>query len=520
MSTSSSIGNAEILQIADAVAREKSIPKELVLEAMEDSMALATRRKYGHHGKSIRCEIDKKNGDIKIFRESEIVADDYVPETENGEIEDDKIYLKDAIAKQDDVKVGDVLKEMLPPMDLGRVAAQTAKQVIVQKIRDAERARQYEDFKEREGEVVNGIVKRVEFGNVIVDLGNAEAIIHRNSSIRGELFKVNDRVRAYIERVSRETKGPQIFLSRTCPEFMAKLFAQEVPEIYDGIIEIKGVAREPGSRAKIAVSSNEGGIDPVGSCVGVRGARVQAVIAELQGEKIDIIQWSADNATFLVNALAPAEVAKVVIDEDNNRIEAVVPEDQLSLAIGRRGQNVRLASELVGWSIDVMTEDDEATRRTEEFNRLSELFVNALNIEEIIAHLLVTEGFASIEDVAYVDPAELAEIEGFDDDVAAELQGRANEFIDQKKADNSAAFKKLDIDDSLSSFEGLSSDVIVKLAENEIKTLDDFADLSRDEFVEIVPDSGLSDAKIDKLIMDARSHWFEDENKEEEAGKK
>jgi N utilization substance protein A len=527
MLTSSNLGNTEILQVADAVAREKNIDKDLVLDAMENSVAIAARKKYGHD-RTIKSEIDRKTGEIKLFRESEIVADDYEPEIpEDVEAEDfdkdaameGKMRLKDAKEKDEALDVGDILREPLPPIDLGRVAAQTAKQIIMQKVRDAERARQYEDFKDRTGEIVNGTVKRVEGGNIIVELGNAEAIILRNSSIRGEAFRVNERIRAYVENVSQERKGPQIFLSRTSPEFMAKLFTQEVPEIYDGIIEIKGVAREPGSRAKIAVSSQDSSIDPVGSCVGVRGARVQAVINELQGEKIDIIQWSVDPATFLVNALAPAEVAKVVIDEDNNRIEAVVPSDQLSLAIGRRGQNVRLASELVGWNIDIMTEEDESTRRTDEFNKLSEMFVNALNIEDIMAHLIVTEGFETVEEVAMVDISEIAAIEGFDEDIASALQERAREYLDQKQADSDDTLKKLKVSKKLQEVEGLSSEILIKLGENGIKSLDDFADLSHDEFIEIIPDSDLSDEKINEMIMSSRvkAGWFEDEEKSKEA---
>jgi N utilization substance protein A len=512
------MGSTEILQVADAVAREKNIDRNLVLDAMESSVAIAARKKYGHD-RTIKSEIDRKSGEIRLFRESEVVPNDYTPpkiENEEGEEEENenamegKILLKDALDKKSDAVVGDLIRDPLPPIDLGRVAAQTAKQIIMQKVRDAERARQFEDFKGRVGEIINGTVKRIESGNVIVEVGNIEAIIQRNSVIRGESFRVGDRVRAYVENVLRETKGPQIFLSRTAPMFMAKLFSQEVPEVYDGIIEIKGVAREPGSRAKIAVHSNDSSIDPVGSCVGVRGARVQAVIAELQGEKIDIIQWSQDPATFLVNALAPAEVSKVVIDEDRNRIEAVVPDDQLSLAIGRRGQNVRLASELVGWSIDIMTEDDEATRRTEEFNRLSGIFVEALNIEDIIAHLLVTEGFMSIEEIAFVALDELASIEGFDEAIAGELQGRAKEYLEQKKNSNQEVLNKLKVSKELRALEGLNGDILVNLAEKGVRSLDDFADLSRDEFVEIIPKSGLNDGEIDAIIMNARvaAGWF------------
>lgn len=516
MSTHTNFGNVELLQIADAVAREKRVDKDLILEAMESSMAIAARKKYGYD-RNIKANINKKTGEIKIFRETEVVDNDYVPEeteeTEGG-IEDfsiSKITLNEALEKDDKAKIGDIIREDLPPIDLGRVAAQTAKQVIVQKVRDAERERQYNDFKDRIGEIINGTVKRIEYGDVVIDLGNAEAVLKRDSLIRGENFRVNDRIRAYLKDVRREAKGSQLFLSRTAPEFMAKLFAQEVPEIYDGIIEVKAVAREPGSRAKIAVMSNDSSIDPVGSCVGMRGARVQAVIAELQGEKIDIVQWSADTAKFLVSALAPAEVAKVVVDEENHRMEVVVPDDQLSLAIGRRGQNVRLASEIVGWKIDILTEDDESSRRADDFKRLSELFVEGLNVEEIIAHLLVSEGFTSMEEIAFVEPAELESVEGFDADIAAELQSRAKEYLEQKAADSEKALDKLGVSKDLMEIKGLSSENIVKLAEHDIKTKDDFADLSRDEFIEMVPESGLSNKQIDDLIMLARSDWFKDE---------
>ncbi|MDB2415172.1 transcription termination factor NusA [Rickettsiales bacterium] len=511
------IGNTEILQIADAVAREKSIDREVIIEAMESSMAIAARKKYGYD-RNIRATIDRKNGEIKLFRETEIVDNDYVSDAEEDEDEESflktKIYLKDALEIDPEAKVGGFIRDALPPIDLGRVAAQTAKQVIVQKVRDAERERQYEDFKHRIGEIINGTVKRVEFGDVIVDIGNAEAIIKRNSLIRGEMLRVNDRIRAYIEDVRRELKGPQIFLSRSANEFMAKLFTQEVPEIYDGIIEIKSVAREPGSRAKIAVTSNDSSIDPVGSCVGMRGARVQAVINELQGEKIDIVKWSPDTAIFLVSALAPAEVTKVVIDEDKHRIEAVVPDDQLSLAIGRRGQNVRLASQLVGWGIDVMTEADESDRRVGDFNKYTEMFAECLNIEEIMAQLLVSEGFNTLEEVAFVELNELSSIEGFDEEIAEELQNRAKEYLEQKEISDQKKLKDLKVSDDLASIEGLSSDTIILLGENGIKTLDDFADLARDEFIEIVPNSGLSNDEIDKLIMQARAHWFDEENEQ------
>lgn len=513
-------GSTEIIQIADAVAREKNIDKEWVLEAMEISMAIAARKKYGND-KNIKALINRKSGEISIFRETEVVADDFEidPEAETEKHEDNIIRLSEAKQRDENLEVGSIITEELPPIDLGRVAAQTAKQVIVQKVREAEREKQFETYKDRIGEIINGTVKRVEFGDVIVDLGQTEAIIKRDQTIRGEMFRINDRIRAYIQDVRRENKGAQIFLSRTDPQFMAKLFMQEVPEIYDGIIEIKSVAREPGSRAKIAVKSNDFSIDPVGSCVGMRGSRVQAVINELQGEKVDIIQWSEDPANVLVSALAPSEVSKVVIDEDNKRIEAIVPEDQLSLAIGRRGQNVRLASDLIGWKIDIMTEKDESERRTEDFNRLTELFTEALNVEEIIAQLLVSEGFTSVEDVALVDPSEISSIEGFDDDIADALQGRAKEHLESKKEEDSKKFENLGIDKELQALEGLPQESLESLAKNDIKTLDDFADLSRDEFKEIITDSNLKDEEIDALIMKAREHWFTDEG-DESNGKK
>lgn len=509
MATPGTFGNAEILQIADAVAREKGISKDAIVDAMEDSIAIAARKKYGY-GRNLHAHIDRKTGTVDLFRELEVVE----AYDEDPEISVMQILDTDSKAKDNNLKVGDSLKEPLPPIDLGRVAAQTAKQVILQKVRDAERERQFEDFKDRVGEIVNGIVKRVEFGDVVVDLGHAEAIIKRNKVIKGEAFKVNDRVRAYVEDVRREPKGPQIFLSRSAPEFMVKLFTQEVPEIYDGVIEVKAAAREPGSRAKIAVFSRDSSIDPVGSCVGVRGSRVQAVINEMFGEKIDIIQWSPDVGAFLVSALAPAEVSKVVIDEDKHRIEVVVPEDQLSLAIGRRGQNVRLASQLVGWNIDVMTEDEESKRRTEEFNTLSELFIEALNVEDVIAHLLVTEGFSSVEEVAFVAPEELSSIEGFDEDVAEELQNRAKEFLEQKKENTAKTLKEMGVDADFIDFEGLSDEIKLALAEKGVKKLDDFADLSREEFTEMLPASGLEDDAIDALIMKAREHWFTEEEAE------
>lgn len=498
-------GNTEILLVADAVAREKGIPRDAVIEAMEQAIQIVGRRKYGHE-QHIVANIDRKTGGISMFREREVKEAVENPDTE--------ISLKDAQESKADAALGDKVTEALPPIEFGRVIAQTAKQIIIQKVRDAERDKQFEDFKDRAGQIVSGVVKRIEYGNVIVDLGRTETVMRRENMIPREAFRVNDRIRAYIEDVRREAKGSQIILSRTHPNFLAALFAQEVPEIYDGIITVKAVARDPGSRAKIAVSSSDSSIDPVGSCVGLRGSRVQAVVAELQGEKIDIIPWTGDTASFVVHALAPAEVAKIVIDEDNHRIEVVVPDTQLSLAIGRRGQNVRLASQLVGWNIDVLTEDEESKRRTEEFNSISKLFIEALNVEDVIAHLLVTEGFRKVEDVAFVPVDELGSIEGFDENIARALSERANAWLEEQKQAMTKKAKELGVTDELSTvLAAFTPEQIVKLAESGVKTLDDLGDLSRDEFTEILPKSGKTDEEIDALIMEARKHWFEGEGK-------
>src|SRR5579862_6554591 len=416
MQSPATYARPELLQVADTVARDKGIDRDEVLVAMEQAIQKAGRSKYGQEY-DIRAEIDRKNGEIRLMRFREV--------KDPVENEATQIPLIEAQRFNPEAQVGDFITDPLPPIDFGRIAAQTAKQVIVQKVRDAERQRQYLEFKDR----VGGIVKRVEFGNVVVDLGRAEAIARRDELLPRESFRQGERVRAYIYDVRQEPRGPQIFLSRTHPQFMAKLFAQEVPEIYDGIIEIKAVARDPGSRAKIAVVSRDSGIDPVGACVGMRGSRVQAVVGELQGEKIDIVPWAADPATFVVNALAPAEVTKVVLDEESHRIEVIVPDDQLSLAIGRRGQNVRLASQLTGWDIDILTEAEESERRQEEFRTRSNLFIEALDVDDVIAHLLVTEGFTSVEEVAFVATEDLAGIEGFDEDIAGELQQRARAFL-------------------------------------------------------------------------------------------
>ncbi len=464
-----SANRLELLQIADAVAREKLIDPDLVIEAMEESMARAAKSRYGAE-LEIHAHIDRKTGELTMTRVRHVVD-----EVENHFTE---MTVEDARAYLDDPKVGDEIVEELPPMDFGRIAAQSAKQVILQKVREAERARQYAEFKDRVGEVINGIVKRVEYGNVIVDVGRGEAILRRDQLINRESFRTGDRVRAYIREVREETRGPQIFLSRTAPEFMAELFKMEVPEIYDGIIEIKAVARDPGSRAKIGVISYDNSIDPVGACVGMRGSRVQAVVNELQGEKIDIIPWSEDAPTFLVNALQPAEVTKVVLDEDANRVEVVVPDDQLSLAIGRRGQNVRLASQLTGFDIDIMTEAEESERRQVEFSERTKLFMDTLNVDEMVAQLLVSEGFSTLEEVAYVEPDELLAIDGFDEATADELQARAREYIEEQNAKALEKARELGVEDSLFAFEGLTPEMFVALAEDGVKTLEDFATLA------------------------------------------
>jgi N utilization substance protein A len=496
------LSRTELLQVADAVAREKSIEPEEVLDAMEQAISKAGRAKYGHEH-DIRAAIDRKTGEVRLRRYREV--------TDEIENEVTQISVSEGQASQPGIAAGEFIIEDLPPIDLGRIAAQTAKQVIVQKVREAERQRQYREYKDRAGEIVNGIVKRNEFGNVTIDLGRAEAMMRRDESLPRESFRTGDRVRGYIYDVREEQRGPQIFVSRSHPQFMAMLFAQEVPEIYDSIIEIKAVARDPGSRAKIGVISNDSSIDPVGACVGMRGSRVQAVVSELQGEKIDIIPWSPDSATFVVNALAPAEVSKVVLDEEQGRIEVVVPDEQLSLAIGRRGQNVRLASMLTGWDIDIMTEEEESRRRQEEVRTRSQMFIDALDVDDVIAHLLLAEGFASLDQVAFVPIEELAQIEGFDDDMAEELRARARTHLEEIDRKNEVQRRELGVNDELAALAGLTSAVLVTLGENGIKTLDDLGDLASDELIEVLGEQAPPQAEVDTIIMAARAHWFDDE---------
>ncbi len=495
------VSRPELLLVADAVAREKSIDREEVIEAMEQAIQKAGRAKYGSE-KDIRATIDRKNGDVRLSRWTEAV--------EVVENEETQIPVHIARKFQPDIEIGGHLVDPLPPIDFGRIAAQTAKQVIVQRVREYERKKQYDEFKDRVGEIINGLVKRTEYGNLMVELGRAEALLRRDELIPRESFRNGDRVRAYIYDVREEPRGPQIFLSRTHPAFLAKLFAQEVPEIYDGIIEIKAVSRDPGSRAKMAVISRDSSIDPVGACVGMRGSRVQAVVQELQGEKIDIIPWSSQAPTFVVNALAPAEVTKVVMDEEAGRVEVVVPDEQLSLAIGRRGQNVRLASQLTRWDIDILTEAEESERRQEEYRRRTGIFVEALDVDDMIAGLLVTEGFTSVEELAFTPADELADIEGFDESVAGELISRAELFLQRRDVELDDRRRELGVGDDIAALEALSPAMLVQLGEKGVKTLDDLADLAGDELVEIVGAEAIDEEAANTIIMAARAHWFDD----------
>ena len=494
----------ELLQVAEVLARDKGIDREDVLEAMEVAIAKAGRSKYGPEY-DVRAHIDRKTGEIKMARYIEVVNE---VEDEMKQITPDKVP-----AKYGKLNVGEFIIDPLPPMDFGRIAAQTAKQVIVQKVRDAERMHQFNEFKDKIGEIVHGVVKRVELGHVIVDLGHAEGLLRRDELIPNETFRVGDRVRAYLMDVRSEVRGPQIFLSRSHPQFLAKLFATEVPEVYDGLIEIKSAARDPGSRAKVAVWSKDNTIDPRGACIGMRGVRVQAIVTELQGEKIDVVHWSADPATFIVNAFAPSEILKIVLDEENKKAEVVVPDEQLSQAIGRRGQNVRLASILTGWHIDVLTADQEAENRQNEEKGRLDLFMQALDVDDMIAHLLIQEGFTKIEEIAFAELDELAGIDGFDEALATELQSRAATYLTQKNESLQNKIKEYNLADDLKNFKGLNLTMLEALGAKGIKTLDDFADLSSDELIEIVGNE-LSTDDANALIMKAREHWFDEEKSE------
>ncbi len=527
-----SANKAELLAIANAVASEKMIDKSIVIEAMEEAIQKSARNRYGAEN-DIRAKLDPLTGDLTLWRVVEVVE----------EVEDyfKQVDLKQGEKLQPGAQVGDFIVDPLPPVDLGRIDAQSAKQVIFQKVRDAERERQFEEFKDRAGEIITGVIKSVEFGHVIVNLGRAEGVIRRDQQIPREAARTGERVRALITKVERNNRGPQIFLSRAHPDFMKKLFAQEVPEIYDGIIEIKAAARDPGSRAKIGVISHDSSIDPVGACVGMKGSRVQAVVQELQGEKIDIIPWSEDTATFVVNALQPATVSRVVLDEDDGRIEVVVPDDQLSLAIGRRGQNVRLASQLTGHQIDILTEEESSEKRSKEFAERSKMFEEELDVDETLSQLLVAEGFAELEEVGYVDLSELASIEGFDDDLAEELQSRALEALERREEGHRQVRRELGVEDALAEIPHLSEAMLVTLGKAGIKTLDDLADLATDELIAkkreaprrrnndaagppmrrpqreqdkggVLGEYGLSEEQGNEIIMAARAHWFEDED--------
>lgn len=521
MASAISANKAELLAIANAVASEKMIDKTIVVEAMEEAIQKAARARYGAEN-DIRAKLDLQTGDLRLWRVVEVVE----------EVEDyfKQVDLKQADKLEKGSKVGDFIVDPLPAVDLGRIDAQSAKQVIFQKVRDAERERQYEEFKDRAGEIITGVVKSVEFGHVVVDLGRAEGVIRRDQQIPREAARVGDRVRSLIMNVRRENRGPQIFLSRAHPDFMKLLFAQEVPEIYDGIIEIKAAARDPGSRAKIGVISQDSSIDPVGACVGMKGSRVQAVVQEMQGEKIDIIPWSDDIATFVVNALQPATVSRVLIDEEEGRIEVVVPDDQLSLAIGRRGQNVRLASQLTGLAIDIMTEADSSEKRQAEFAVRTAMFQEDLDVDETLSQLLVAEGFSEMEEVAYVAPEELSNIEGFDDELAAELQSRALEALERREAAAKAERTELGVEDAIAELPHMTEAMLVTLGKAGLKTLDDVADLATDELVlkrkaeprrrndnrkpepdGVLAQYGLTEEQGNEIIMAARAHWFDDE---------
>ena len=530
MATSISANKAELLAIADSVAKEKLIDREIVIEALEDAIQRSAKMRYGSE-MEIRAKIDTQSGETRLWRVVEVV-----------EVVDDpykQVNVEAGEKLEPGAKIGDYIVDPLPPIEFGRIQAQASKQVIFQKVRDAERDRQYEEFKDRAGEIITGVVKRVEFGHVVVDLGRAEGVIRRDAQIPREVVRVGDRTRSLILKLVREARGPQIFLSRAHPDFMKKLFAQEVPEIYDGIITIMAAARDPGSRAKIGVISRDSSIDPVGACVGMKGSRVQAVVQEMQGEKIDIIPWSEDTATFVVNALQPANVSRVVIDEEEDRIEVVVPDDQLSLAIGRRGQNVRLASQLTGKAIDILTEADASEKRQREFVERSDLFQKELDVDETLSQLLVAEGFTSLEEVAYVDVSEIAEIEGFDDELGAELQNRATEALERREEANRELRRSLGVEDALAEMPHLNEAMLVTLGKAGIKTLDDLADLATDELIQkrrveprrkatpstepkggVLAEYNLNEEQGNEIIMAARAHWFEDEDDASASGTK
>ncbi len=498
----------EMLQVANTVAQEKSIDTDSVFGAMEQALEKAARVKYGTE-RDIRVEINRETGDIKLNSYREVV--DIYSEEEQAK----QIILEDALKINPKIKLGEFIIKELPPIDLGRVAAQNAKGVIIQKVREADKSRQYEEYKDKVGEIAVGIVKRVEFGNLIVDLGKSEAIIKREELIPRETFKNGDRVRSYIYEVKEDTKGYQVFLSRTHPQFLSKLFNQEVPEIFEGVIVVKSVARDPGSRAKISVYTEDSTIDPVGACVGMRGSRVQAVVNELQGEKIDIVTWSENSATFLANALAPAEVTKIFLYEEKNKVEVVIPDEQLSLAIGRKGQNVKLASNLTNLEIDILTENEETERRQEEFKEKTLLLSEVLDVEDVIAQLLVTEGYVSIESISSESLENLEKIEGFDNELANEILTRANNFIKEQQEENQKIIDSTIHDEELKNLKGMNNKMLALLAKANIITLNDFADLASFELIDkeegIFKSLDIDENDINSMIMQAREKWFVDE---------
>ncbi len=498
----------EMLQVANNVAQEKSIDKDAVFEAMEMALEKSARVKYGFE-RDIRVAIDRDNGDIKLSSYLEVVES--IAEEEQAK----QITIDEAKKIKKDIAVGEFIVKDLPPLDLGRVAAQNAKGVIIQKVREADKSRQYSEYKDKVGEIAVGVVKRTEFGNLIVDLGKNEAIIKREELIPRETFKNGDRVRSYIYDVKEDVKGYQIFLSRTHPQFLSNLFVQEVPEIYEGVIKIKSVARDPGSRAKISVFTEDATIDPVGACVGMRGSRVQAVVNELQGEKIDIVMWSDNQATFLANALAPAEVSKIFLYEEKNKVEVVIPDEQLSLAIGRKGQNVKLASSLTNLEIDILTEEEESERRQEEFKEKTSMLIDSLDVEDVIAQLLVTEGYVSIEGIASESAENLQKIEGFDDELANELITRASNYLNEKDAEDIKIIEEKINDDELKKLKGMNNKMLSLLAQNNVVTIDDFADLAAFELIDkeegIFKDLDVEENLVNDMIMQAREKWFSEE---------
>ena len=508
-----SLPRKELVSIANSVSVEKNIEPEIVFQALEAAVEKIARTKYGYDY-DIVATIDRVDGRIRIFKRLTVVGDKIV-DADGAEVEFDAnkiIRIADAKKQDSSLEIGSHIDEELMPVDFGRSSFQSVRQIVLQKIKSAEKEKEYSEFAGKENTIINGVVKRSEYGVVYVDInGKAEGIIKRNESIPRENLHPGDRIRALILSVVRDNNGPQIFLTRSHPQFLAKLFEAEVPEVYDGTITVKAVSRDPGSRAKVAVFASESSMDPVGACVGMKGSRIQNIVNELSGEKIDVIEWTSNIANLAVEALAPAKIQKVIVDEETKKIDAVVADDQLSLAIGRHGQNVRLASQLLGWGIDVMSEGESSEKRQKEIKVRTDLFISALDIDDVIAHLLVVEGFSTIEEIASVPLDELKSIEGFDADVATELQNRAKSFVEKKNAEFDSEAKKLQIDESLKTFPQISKDMILKLGAKGVKTLDDLADLATDELVEIIGEETLSKKEAEKIIISARAHWFENE---------